>query len=177
MLGLGEPAILFEDKVLYGQRMYADGRVCDLVGYDFVDERHNYAIAYPGDPDECDCLLITPGGLANHAIDAARTLLMAEDLACQVVVLSQLYPFDITPLMPLIRRAGRVCVIEEGVAGGTWGTEVAAEIHERLWHELRAPVLLVNSARSVIPTAPELERAVLVQRSTVHDAIREAFHA
>jgi pyruvate dehydrogenase E1 component beta subunit len=177
MLGLGEPAILFEDKVLYGQRMYADGRVCDLVGYDFVDERRNYAIAYPGDPDECDCLLIAPGGLANHAIDAARTLLMAEDLACQVVVPSQLYPFDITPLMPLIRRAGRVCVIEEGVAGGTWGTEVAAEIHERLWHELRAPVLLVNSARSVIPTAPELERAVLVQRSTVHDAIREAFHA
>ncbi|HEX3786922.1 MAG TPA: transketolase C-terminal domain-containing protein [Pseudonocardiaceae bacterium] len=177
MLDLGEPAILFEDKILYGQRMHVGGRIDELVGFDFLDPRRDHARAFLFDQDECDCLVIAPGGLAERVLAAMRELFLAEELVCQLVVPAQLYPFDIEPLLPLLTRAGRVCVVEEGVAGGTWGAEVAASVHERLWGQLRAPVLRLNSVGAVIPAAPELERATLVQKSTVYNAIRDACRA
>jgi len=64
--------------------------------------------------------------------------------------------------------------VEEGVAGGTWGSEVAARLHDELWSRLRRPVQLISSRDSVIPAAPHLERQVLVQQDTIRDALRRA---
>jgi pyruvate dehydrogenase E1 component beta subunit len=175
ILERGEPGILFEDKVLYGQRMYTGGRISDLFSFDFLDERAGYARVFVGDPEHFDCVVIAPGGMLDRVLTAARDLLVEEELVCQVIVPSRLYPFDVEPLLPTLERAGLVCVVEEGVAGGTWGTEVAGRLYRRMWGGLKRPVALVNSADAIIPTAPHLERDVLVQSDTVYRAISEAF--
>jgi pyruvate dehydrogenase E1 component beta subunit len=171
ILSRGEPAILFEDKVLYTRRMHREGIVDDLFRFRFVDD---LAQVYVDQPDQLDCAIIAPGGLAAAAISAARSLLLAEDLVCQVLVPSRLYPLRLDQVLPLLARARQVCVVEESTAGGTWGSEVARLVHERLWGSLRRPVRLVHSADSVIPTAAHLERAVLVQDADIHAALRPA---
>ncbi|WP_327002159.1 alpha-ketoacid dehydrogenase subunit beta [Dactylosporangium sp. NBC_01737] len=176
LLRRGEPCLLFEDKTLYPQRVHTGGVVDDLFRFDFLDEERLLARAYvDGVPrDGCDCLIIAPGGVAARALAAARRLFLDQELVCQVVVPFQLYPFDVAPLLDLAAAAQHVLIAEESTPGGTWGGEVAADLHERAWGRLRRPVLRLTSLDSVIPAAVHLERRVLLQETTIHDTIREA---
>ncbi len=166
MLARQEPCVLFEDKVLYTRPM-------DQVRAPFVlrppdgsgTARVSLGGGSGGDPD---CVVIATGGTAHRALDAMRTLLLEEEIECTLLVPSRLYPFEVD--LPPTRQ---VFVVEEGTAGGTWGAEVAHVIHQRHWDRLARPVTLVHSADSVIPTAPHLEREVLVGASTIHRVIRE----
>lgn len=170
-LATGEPAMLFEDKVLYTQRMYRHGEVDDLFRYELSDD--GTARVYVDDPDEFDCVLIAPGGLTRRVLAAARSLLLDDDITCLVVIPSKLYPFDLDPLLSVLRRARVVCVAEESTAGGTWGAQVAHQVHAELWDSLAKPVRLVHSADRVVPTAAHLERQVLVQAGDIHRAVRK----
>jgi pyruvate dehydrogenase E1 component beta subunit len=77
-------------------------------------------------------------------------------------------------LLAVLERAERICVVEEGTAGGTWGGDLAGQIHRRLWGKLRHRVVEVCSRASVIPAAAHLEREVLIQSDTIRDALLEA---
>jgi pyruvate/2-oxoglutarate/acetoin dehydrogenase E1 component len=167
-----EPAILFEDKLLYTQRLFADGTVDDLFRYDFPAPDVARAFV-PGLP-AADCAIIAPGGLAHRTLRAMRSVLVDEELACQLLVPARLYPFDVEPLLPVLREARAICVVEESTAGGTWGAEVAHVIHRRLWRDLRRPVALAHSQDSVIPTATHLEEEVVIGEPAIRDAIMEA---
>lgn len=173
ILSLGLPALLFEDKVLYTQRMYRDGVVDDLFGYELVGRADPVARVFADDSSDPDCVVIAPGGVCQRAVQAARQLLLADEIVCEVLVPSRLYPFDLDPLLPALRRARRICIVEESAAGGTWGADIATALYSSLWGELEHPVLLVSSADSVIPAAAHLERSVLVQADDIAVAIRK----
>jgi pyruvate dehydrogenase E1 component beta subunit len=125
------------------------------------------------DPGTADVVLITPGGLASRVLSAARLLFLRHEINCQVIVPVQLYPFDVGSLPPILAKAGQVVVVEEGTAGGGWGTEVAAGLYPLLWGQLNQPIRLVTSRDSVIPAARHLEDEVLVQSDTVYRAVLE----
>ena len=67
----------------------------------------------------------------------------------------------------MLQRAELICMAEGGLAGGTWGSEIAQQIYQELWKDLRRPVVLVNSEHSVIPTSKHLEDQVLIQDITI----------
>ena len=172
ILGRGKPAMFFEDKRLYGRRLFTNG---------VADKMFSYDLAIPGvarvfveQAEAADCVLIAPGGVVHRAMDAARSLLLEEELSCVVLVPSCLYPFQVEPLLPTLRQAELICVAEESTAGGTWGSEVAQQIHEELWDDLRGPVVLVNSEPRIIPTSEHLEKQVLIQDTTIREAVVEA---
>jgi pyruvate/2-oxoglutarate/acetoin dehydrogenase E1 component len=173
LMDLGEPSILFEDKVLYGRRMH-DGEPVhglfevDLVGPQAVARARVPAMGRP------DCVVIAPGGLADRALAAARTLLIADEIVCEVLVPVQLYPLDLEPLLPVLAAAGRVVVAEDSTAGGTWGSELAQQVHRRLWGQLAGPVALVHAGDGPIPSAAHLERQVMVQDEDIRAAVRAA---
>jgi pyruvate dehydrogenase E1 component beta subunit len=171
ILARAEPALLFEDKVLYTRQMFAGGVVDGVFSYDLLD--CGTARVFLDDPGACDCVLIAPGGMAHRAVAAARTLMLEDEISCLVLVPSRLYPFAVEPPLPMLARSAAICVAEDGTAGGTWGGEVAHQIHRRLWGELRRPVTLVHAADTVIPTAVHLEDQVLVKDSTIVQAVRE----
>ncbi|MGW7480742.1 alpha-ketoacid dehydrogenase subunit beta [Nonomuraea muscovyensis] len=164
MLSLGEPCVLFEDKVLYTRPAgLAEPPFCLAV------EGGVARVFLDGPPD---CVIIAPGGLAHRAMAAMRSLLVEEEITCTLLVPSRLYPFDVAALDADLPVA-HVFVVEESTGGGTWGAEVAHLLHRRHWDRLAGPVTLVHSAASIIPTAAHLEREVLVDESTIYRAIRE----
>lgn len=168
----GEPAMFFEDKRLYGRRIFTNGVVDKLFSYDLAVP--GVARVFVEQADAADCVLIAPGGVVHRAMKAAQSLLLAEELSCVVIVPSCLYPFQLKPLLPTLRQAKLICITEESTAGGTWGSEVAQQIHEELWDDLRRPVVLVNSEPSIIPTSEHLEKQVLIQDTTIREAVVEA---
>jgi pyruvate/2-oxoglutarate/acetoin dehydrogenase E1 component len=172
MLGLAEPCLLFEDKVLYTHPIQRAGPIDDIFFADPVDrDLTRVHSRSPGDPD---CVLIAPGGLVPRALPALRELLLEDEIDCMLLVPTRLYPLDVAALAEAAGRARTICVVEDGTAGGTWGAEVAHQLHERIWARLRRPVTLVHGADSVIPTAAHLEREVLVQDTTIRQAVLEA---
>jgi pyruvate/2-oxoglutarate/acetoin dehydrogenase E1 component len=177
LLRRGEPSIVFEDKLLYTQRMYADGAAGDLLRFDYLDDERNYARIYPPGADRADSVVICPGGLADRALAAARKLFLELEIGCQVIVPSRLHPFDPQPLAGLVREARQVCVAEEGTADGTWGESVAQRLSEAFWESLRGPVRLVHSRPSIIPASVHLESAVIVQAETIYQAVVDGVHA
>lgn len=172
LLDAGTPALLFEDKVLYTAPLQVDGRAGDLFRYRLAAP-HAPAHVFLERPDEpADCVLVAPGGVAHRALAAVRSLLLEHELLCHLVVPSRLYPLD-EGLLPLLARAPAVCVVEDSTAGGTWGAEVAHAVHQQRWGSLRRPVRLVHAADSVVPAAPHLEQAVLVQAEAIRAAVQE----
>jgi pyruvate/2-oxoglutarate/acetoin dehydrogenase E1 component len=173
LLSLGEPCMLFEDKVLYTRRAYRQGRLDELFAFDMAGPPPYTARVRLVDGGEPDCTLIAPGGVAHRALSAMRTLLLEDEVTCQLLVPARLYPFDPGPLLPLLGGTRHICVAEESAAGGTWGSEVAHRLHGHLWDSLPRPVGVVHSAPDVVPTALHLERDVLIQDTTIRQAVLE----
>ncbi|MEU7953750.1 2-oxo acid dehydrogenase subunit E2 [Micromonospora chalcea] len=165
-----EPAMLFEDKILYTQRRYVDGRVDDRLAFELRGADGNWARVHDPDATGAPTLVIAPGGVANRAI-AAATRAAERGRTVEVLVPARLYPVDVDGLRDLLAGAHGVIVAEESTAGGTWGSEVAARLHAEAWPLLRGPVELVSSADRVIPSAPHLEQAVLLGTDAILDRI------
>ncbi|WP_431946269.1 2-oxo acid dehydrogenase subunit E2 [Micromonospora marina] len=165
-----EPAMLFEDKVLYGRRRYADGRVGDRLAFELRGDDGNWARVHDPDATGAPTLVIAPGGVADRAI-AAATRAAERGRTVEVLVPARLYPVDVDGLRGLLGGAHGVIVAEESTAGGTWGSEVAARLHAEAWPLLRGPVELVSSADRVIPSAPHLERTMLLGTDAILDRI------
>ncbi len=165
-----EPAMLFEDKILYTQRRYVDGRVDDRLAFESRGADGNWARVHDPDATGAPTLVIAPGGVANRAI-AAATRAAERGRTVEVLVPARLYPVDVDGLRDLLAGAHGVIVAEESTAGGTWGSEVAARLHAEAWPLLRGPVELVSSADRVIPSAPHLEQAVLLGTDAILDRI------
>jgi pyruvate/2-oxoglutarate/acetoin dehydrogenase E1 component len=164
MLDRGEPCVFFEDKVLYTRQMY---EVPEPLRW--TVEGGVAKIGWGGTPD---CVVIAPGGVAHRAMAAMRSLMLEQEINCQLLVPSRLYPFD-TGDVP---DTGTVFVVEESTAGGTWGSEVAHRLHTERWTRLDRPVGLIHSGDAIIPTAGHLETEMLVSGAAIHRAIAQAFH-
>lgn len=174
LLAAGTPAMFFEDKVLYGSRQRSPGPLDDLFRCDLVGDAPGVAwIRVDGLTEASDCVLVAPGGLVERALAAMRTLLLTDEIVCELLVPSRLHPLDPLPLTSAVSPVGRVCVVEDGTTGGTWGAEVAQALNGALRPGLRAPVRLVHGADRVVPTAPHLEREVLVGVGSICTAVRE----
>ncbi|MEU1126567.1 transketolase C-terminal domain-containing protein, partial [Streptomyces sp. NPDC005899] len=175
-LDRGEPGIFFEDKVLYTRRMFRDGRVDDLFRFEMLGSATGWAHTFPrseGGPAP-DVVVLAPGGMTHRALEAARRLRAEHGRSVHLLTPAQLYPLDLDPVLPLLASAGRVAVVEESTAGGTWGAEVARLLYERIWSSLRGPVLLLNSADSIIPTAAHLEARILLGADGITQGIAAA---
>ncbi len=171
LLELGRPTILFEDKTLYAQRMFRDGEVDELFRFETLGGQSDLVRVHVPELGDPDAVLVAGGGVFHRSLAAARELLVERELNVEILVPSRIHPLDLETAWELLATAGHVFVVEEGVAGGTWGAEVAHGIHQRLWGRLRAPVSLVHSKNSVIPSSAHLERGVLVQTRDICRAV------
>jgi pyruvate/2-oxoglutarate/acetoin dehydrogenase E1 component/pyruvate/2-oxoglutarate dehydrogenase complex dihydrolipoamide acyltransferase (E2) component len=174
-LEAGIPGIVFEDKVLYTRRMFLQERKDSGLRCEIVGPGLGWAHLSPDDGGGgIDLVIVAPGGIAHRAIEAASRLREGYAMSVHVITPAQLYPLDLDPVLPLLVSADRVAVVEESTAGGTWGSEVARLVYGRIWSSLRAPLLLFNSADSIIPTAGHLEREVLLGVDRICAGILEA---
>lgn len=110
----------------------------------------------------CDLLLITYGGCAELAMQAAERLLLEHEIASDVIVPAQIMPLPIEDLLEPAVQAKRVIIIEEGVRAGGWGAEVAAALCEAAQERLPGGAVARIAARPYpIPVSRPLEDHVL----------------
>ena len=166
------PVFLVENKLMYGRpnRRPVDGHVDDLRCAE--TEGPYPALVFSGnDFTEAAATVVTYGGMLPIVLDAVTELILEHELFCEVVVLGQLLPMALGPVLESVSRTGALVTVEEGTLTGGFGAEIAARVQELAWDDLRRPVGRVAARDGIIPAARGLEDAVLPGVGDVVDAI------
>ena len=96
------------------------------------------------------------GYMAKLALEAVQRLAYEAEIFCELLVPTQLAPFELEPLLESVQRTERLLAVEEGTLSMGWGAEVLARTTETLGQSLKKAGRLA-AREGVVPAAPELE--------------------
>jgi pyruvate dehydrogenase E1 component beta subunit len=143
-----DPVIVCENATLY-----------PLQGEDVDDAPMRLGVAAVRRPGK-DVSLITYGGSLPKALKAADDL-AAQGVEAEVLDLRCLRPLDVDAIVATVRKTHRAVIVDEMWRTGSFAAEVTAQIVERAFDELDAPVARVCSVEVPMPYARHLEDAAL----------------
>lgn len=159
-----DPVLIFEPQTLYNM----EGTLSDSARSVDLDRA---AIRRAGS----QVTVISYGATLHKALEAA-TVLANEGIDAEVIDLRSLRPLDMTTLEDSARKTRRVVVADEGWRTGSLSAEIAAQLSERLFYVLEAPIARVCTAEVPIPYPKHLEDAALPQAHTIAAAVRGVLH-
>lgn len=167
------PTLFIEHKLLYPVELltsdisgfWTESRT-DRFGYP-VSVIRNYSSGTP------DVSLITYGGMSRF-VPSVLQHLAEEEIKVVTCIPTLIKPLAFDAIRDVAAESGRVVVAEEGTVQWGWGAELAARLHDSLFHKLSRPVVRVGALDTVIPAARTLEQAVLPSSQDVERALLEA---
>jgi 2-oxoisovalerate dehydrogenase E1 component len=118
-------------------------------------------------------LTIVTYGMMVHKAVAVNDKLAKEGYELDVIDLRTIYPVDWERIMASIARTGKVLVLHEDTLTAGFGAELCAELANRAFEYLDAPVRRLAARDLPVPYSPELESAVLPQEAEIEQAVRE----
>ncbi|HET9014455.1 MAG TPA: thiamine pyrophosphate-dependent enzyme [Thermomicrobiaceae bacterium] len=119
-----------------------------------------------------DVTVIGVGPTVPAALAAAEEL-AAEGISVEVVDPRTLQPLDVDALAASARRTGRVVVAHHAVRFGGIGAEIAAQLTERCFGALAAPVVRLGAPFAPAPFAGVLEQTYQPDQAAIAAAVRE----
>ncbi|MBN2563465.1 MAG: pyruvate dehydrogenase [Phycisphaerae bacterium] len=163
------PTLVIENKVLYTRLQESES----VPGY---------VIECSDDPFPClrlkprtlspDLTLVCYGGMLEVVERAQASLFEQHEIIAEVIVPTQIFPLNASPILESVRRTHRLLTVEEGPLVGGIGAEILARTAE-------SGVPLASAARvgydGVVPASPQLELALLPNvEAIVNAALRTA---
>lgn len=144
-----DPVLLIENRGLYhgAEQEVAAGGAVEAIGGATVRRQGG------------DVTILTWGAIQQRALEAADQL-SAQGVSAEVIDARWLNPMDYTTLEASVAKTGRLLILHEANETGGFGAEVAAQISERAFGKLKAPVARVGLPDMVIPSAQHLQAAV-----------------
>ena len=76
-------------------------------------------------------------------------------------------------MLASVARTGRLLVVDEDYAMCGMGAEIAAQVADRGFDELDAPVRRLNSLPAPVPYSPPLEAALAPTSASIVQAVRD----
>jgi pyruvate dehydrogenase E1 component beta subunit len=156
-----DPVLIFEHGSLYNVTgVVSAGETARPLG--------RASVRRPGS----DVTLITYGGTLAKVLDAAERL-ASEHVDAEVIDLRSLRPLDADTVLASVARTHRALIVDEGWRTGSISAEISAQLMERAFYELDAPVARLCSAEVPMPYAKHLEDAALPQPDSIVAAVRQ----
>ena len=112
-----------------------------------------------------DVTIITYSKSVLTSLDAAKEL-ESKGIDAEVLDLRTLVPLDFDAIKESVTKTGRVVIVHESTERTGYGAEIAAQIADKLFDELDAPIVRVCGANIPVPNAtlPEIESAPTVEK-------------
>lgn len=104
-----------------------------------------------------DVSILTHGKMINIALQAAERL-ADDDVDAEVVDLRSLRPLDLETIVASVKKTNRAVYLEEGWGFSGIGAEIVAQVQERAFDWLDAPLLRVHQVDVPMPYSKELEK-------------------
>lgn len=112
-----------------------------------------------------DLTIITYSKSVLTALEAAKQL-ETKGIDAEVLDLRSLVPLDFDAITESVKKTGRVIIVHEACERSGFGAEIAAQISDKLFDELDAPIVRVCGVNIPVPnaTAPEVESAPTTEK-------------
>lgn len=116
--------------------------------------------------------------LVTYSRMVLRSLLAAEELAkegidVEVVDLRSLKPLDIDTIITSVKKTGRLVCVTESYENTSFINEVMAQVNERAFDYLDAPMVRVAAANVPVPRAEVLEDVAIPNEKRIMAACRK----
>jgi pyruvate/2-oxoglutarate/acetoin dehydrogenase E1 component len=178
------PVLFIENKLLYFHKLRSDGLINEF-------EIRNYIMDIPGEnqlqpinyaPTHTLKLADAPspqltigayGYMAELVIEASLKLAYEEELFTEVVIPTQLAPYQMEPILDSVRKTQRLVVVEEGGKTLGWGAEIVARTAENLGKHLEFADR-VAGIDLPIPASGQQEEFVLPKVQDIINAVRKS---
>ena len=154
-----DPVFVFEHATLYPLKGEDSDGAPTQIG--------RAAVRRPGG----DVTLVTYGGSLPKTLRAAA-ILAEGGIDAEVIDLRSLRPFDAGTVLESVSKTHRAVIVDEGWRTCSFAAEVSAQIMERAFDALDAPVARVCSEEVPMPYAKHLEDAALPQPEKIVAAVR-----
>jgi 2-oxoisovalerate dehydrogenase E1 component len=159
-----DPVMFLEHKSLYRQG-FSKSPEPDA---DYLVEIGKAKVVRTGD---C-ATIVTYGALVQKALVAAKEW-AKEGVEIEVIDLRTIYPLDMDTVLTSVKKTSRVLCLYEDVEFLGLGAEIAAQIADKAFEWLDAPVKRVAGKYSYIPFAAPMEEFVLPNDEKIRTAITE----
>lgn len=171
-----DPVLFVENKLLYLQTVQDEKRLGEYE----VSLHHNlseniqpswapaFSLKLRSAPPP-SLTIAAYGYMAELARQAVRQLAYEQEIFAELVILTQLAPCAIQPVLESLRRTGRLLVVEEGTLTLGWGAEVLARAAETLGSDLKA-CRRVAAQEVPVPSSGPLEKRALPDVADIFSA-------
>jgi 2-oxoisovalerate dehydrogenase E1 component len=118
-----------------------------------------------------DATLVAIGNMVPRAL-AAGEALAADGIAVEVIDPRTVAPLDVDTILGSVEKTGRLVILEEDYAPCSVASEIAAQVADRGFDLLDAPIKRLNTRPAPVPYSPPLEAALVPSPDDVVGAIR-----
>jgi len=164
-----DPVLFIEHKLLYARPLLEIDQG-DLIDFQVERDDRQYPVftIRPRGQQKAALTLACYGYNFELARKAVLDLMYEKEIFSEIVLFSQLSPFEMKPLLDSVARTRRLLTVEEGSLTLGWGAELAARTAEAGIPELR--VRRVAALDLPIANAKSLEDAILPSPQVITDA-------
>ena len=166
------PTLFVENKLQYPLKLLSSPNLSEYsLDISSAAGTPFYSLSLKGAPAP-QVTLAAYGYMAKLAMDALYQLAYRYEIFCELLIPTQLAPFELTPLFQSVRRTTRLLSIEEGTLSLGWGAEVLARTSEALGSGVTSARRLA-AKETVVPASPQLEAEVLPGVEDIIQSVRE----
>lgn len=162
------PVVFLENEILYGHSFKVTPEV---ISDDFVLPIGKAKVEREGK----DVTLVAASICVTHSMTAAE-MLAEEGIDAEVINLRSIRPLDIETVVESLKKTNRVVTVENGFPAFGLGSEISAQLMEKAWDYLDAPVERVTGADVPTPYAENLEKLAYVTPEVVAKVAKRALY-
>jgi pyruvate dehydrogenase E1 component beta subunit len=120
-----------------------------------------------------DVTIVTWGKCLKMALKAAQVLADEHEIDAEVLDLRTLRPLDENAIIESVAKTNRCVVFDEDWTYGGMGGAIVAQVQEKVFDHLDAPIKRVASEDVPVPFADNLEKAMQPSVEKLVEAVRE----
>ena len=119
-----------------------------------------------------DVTVVALALMVQHTLKACETL-AKEGVSVELIDPRTVAPLDVETIARSVAKTGRLLIVDEAFAPFGIGAEIAAQLADRGFDDLDAPIRRLNGAHTPTPYSPPLEAAVVPNADAIAQAIRD----
>jgi 2-oxoisovalerate dehydrogenase E1 component len=119
-----------------------------------------------------DVTVVALALMVHHAAKACAAL-AEEGVSVELIDPRTVAPLDVATILKSVHKTGRLLIVDEAFAPFSIGAEIAAQLADRGFDDLDAPIRRLNGAHTPTPYSPPLEAAVVPKVEDIAQAIRD----
>ncbi len=159
-----DPVLFLEQKGLYRQGFAKSPEP----GEDYLLPFGKAALRSEG----TSLTIVTWGAMVQRSLEAVKSL-ETDGVTADVIDIRTILPLDTEAILKSVAKTNRVLIVHEDMRFAGFGAEIAAQIADKAFEFLDAPIKRVAAADSPVPYNWFLEEEVLPQVSWIVEAVKE----